>query len=232
MLRRIKLLSFADGGFFALMVGFGETLAITYLASMKMSGVQLGLLTTLPPALGAVFQALSPYLFRGLSTVRVTLLAVMIQIIGLLGVGFVLAQPQMHFLLMGLFLTLYWMGGMTGGSPWQEWLARLIPQKEHNRFFSARSAFMSLVMLTSYLIVGFFLNQRLNQDIVSTLVFVSVGFRILSMIALAMHPAPPESSVDLPNETALAEDALNLKNLSSRASSHTFSLAALCLLVF
>lgn len=227
MLQRIKFLSYLDCAFFALMVGFGETIAVTFLASLKLSGVMLGLLTTLPPAIGAISQALIPNLLRKVSAVRLMLWSVAIQLVGLVGIGTVLLESPFSVGWLGFYLTLYWIGGMTAGSPWQEWLARLIPTRLHNSFFSARSAFMSLVMLSSYLVVGYFLNNRLTQDVVSTLIFVSIGFRLISFAALLAHPSP---SVEK-EEVAVPELRLDSPHLTANSGAE-LSLFALCALAF
>lgn len=191
MLRRIKLLSFIDGGLFSLMVGLGETVAITFLAILKIPSVTLGLLSTLPPAFGAICQASLPFLFRNMPVHHLTLASVVVQILGLIGLGFAVLIEPFQTLLVGLCLTLYWIGGMTAGAPWQEWLARLIPAHEHNRFFAMRASFLAFVLLATYITVGLFMNNNLTTSWVAGCVFASAIFRTFSLVALFSHPQPP-----------------------------------------
>lgn len=183
-------MSFYEGAFNTLMIGFGETVALTYLSSLQISGATLGILATVPPAMGAVCQALLPIVFKRQSVVSMTLASVVLQIVGLVLLGVSFFAPVLNVWHVGIAFTAYWIGGMCCGAPWQEWISHLVDGSIQNRFFARRAAFVSLVLLLCYVIVGFVLNNRLDKTWVSISIFAAALFRFFSFIMLYRHPRP------------------------------------------
>lgn len=191
----ITRMSFVEGALSTLMVGFGETVALTYLSSLHMSGATLGILATVPPAIGAVCQAVMPFMFKRKSVVSITLAAVALQIVGLVLLGISFLAPTLNVWNVGIAFTAYWIGGMCGGAPWQEWISQLVDGSIQNRFFARRAAFLSLILLMCYFIVGFVLNNRLDKTWVSISIFAAVLCRILGFITLYRHPRPVQNGL-------------------------------------
>lgn len=189
----IKRLSTLEGASCAVMVCFSETLAITYLSKVTQSAFELGILTTLPAAFGAVVQMAVPALCAKACPSKLTKLSVCVQVLGLfaLGICFLSGTLTLPALLAGL--TLYWVGGMTAGAPWQEWISRLVPEAQHNSFFATRNALVSLVTLCAMLVSGVLFQGRLSTEWVGASLLAAAGVRIVSLVLLLNHPAPRRS---------------------------------------
>lgn len=186
----LKQLTYFEGSLCALMVSFGESSAYMFLAQAKISAMALGILSTLPLALGALAQAAVPRLFRFPSPVVLTLAAVCAQVAGLVIMGCALLPGTMHLPLMALGLCLYWGGGMSAAPPWQEWMSRLVASPQHNAFFAGRAGFVSLALLLSYLTVGWVLQGQLTEQRVAFLLFLAAVTRLCSLVLLLLHPRP------------------------------------------
>lgn len=186
----LRTLTYVEGSAWALMVNFGETACVIYFSKSQLSGLALGLLMTLPTAIGAVAQGLIPHFARGVSAVRLTLANVVLQMFGLIVMGLSLANDKMNLYAMFLGLCLYYIGGYTAGAPWQEWMSGMIPRSKHNQFFARRSGFVSLFMLIGYLSVGYFINDKVRPIDVIYMISIAFFFRVISLLFLYFHPRP------------------------------------------
>jgi MFS family permease len=184
---RFLIISCVDGCFYALMSCFSEALALVYLAQTGISSSLLGMFTTVPPAMGALFQIVMPYFFGRFSAVTLTLCSVLVQIAGLcVMTGAVFGDGNLAA--MGIGLCLYWMGGMGAGAPWQVWIASLLRPEEQNVFFAKRAIASNFVMLGAFLATGLFLRNYNIQKAIPTFFTVAVVCRCISLWSLVKHP--------------------------------------------
>ncbi len=217
----LRTLTYVEGSAWALMVNFGETACVIYFSKSQLSGLALGLLMTLPTAIGAVAQGLIPHFARGVSAVRLTLANVVLQMFGLIVMGLSLANDKMNLYVMFLGLCFYYIGGYTAGAPWQEWMSGMIPRSKHNQFFARRSGFVSLFMLIGYLSVGYFINDKVRPIDVIYMISIAFFFRVISLLFLYFHPRPvlqcleAENSIEKDTPYDNAENIHELENNSN-----------------
>lgn len=190
LVSKTKKLSLVDGAFWTGMVSFGEMLTMLYLAKVCTQRSLLAFLSTIPVAVGAVAQAIVPQVFSKVKARTLLLSSIGLQIFGILIIAISFTRDPFTTWILACGLTMYWVGGMTGGPPWQEMMAHLIPESEHNRYFSSRSAVLSIVNLGTNMIVGLMLHDRLDRRTVLTFVCVAFVLRLFSYLALWFHPKP------------------------------------------
>lgn len=192
----IVRLSYMDGLCFALMVCLSESMIVAYLSKIKLNQTTFGILTTLPPAIGAFIQIFSAYGCRKMTCSRVTFGSIIIQMLGLFVISMTMMMSSLDLKLIGLGLTLYWVGGMTAGPAWQSWIVQLLPEDKTTHFFARRTSIVNSVTLIFYLASGFILGNLLTQNLLAWLVLVALIFRLFSFLLLYSHPR-----MDLKNET-------------------------------
>jgi len=112
-IRTSLIYSMVDGAFSAAMIGFGETFLVAYGLLLKATTFQIGLLSSLPQALGSLLQVFSNWLIRGFaSRKRLVVSAALLQ--GLMYVPVVLVfffgQYRIWYLI--LLVGFYWAFGM------------------------------------------------------------------------------------------------------------------------
>jgi MFS family permease len=225
LVRRTKKLSLIDGAFWTAMVSFGEMLTMLYLAKVCTQSTLLAFLSTIPVAVGAFSQAIVPHAFSKVRARTLLLLSIGLQIVGIFTIAVSFSSEPFVAWILACGLIMYWVGGMTAGPPWQEMMAHLIPETEHNRYFSGRSAILSVVNLATNMIVGLMLHERLDRHTV--LVFVCAAFvlRLFSYLALWFHPVPN-------TEVKVQNRFVDAPNQSQSAHKTVIGLFGLCIFMF
>jgi MFS family permease len=212
LVRKTIFYSFTDVTFYTLMVAFGESMVMLYIARESPNSLNLAFLTSIPTAIGAVTQILAPRILFRNSPRRLLLASVFAQAIGVLILFCSLFYSRYSLTTMGIGLSIYWMGGMGAAAPWQQVLSELIPTAKQNRFFANRNGYASFVMLLCNLIIGLFLANRLERN--EVLLFLAVAFmaRLLSLFALWRHPVCPPAKETIPPSTVEATDEVTISN--------------------
>lgn len=218
----LKSLTYAEGAAGGLVGVVGEGPLMLLLASLGFQGTKFGLLVTLPIAFAALMQGLVPKLLKNACARSMTMGAVVVQIVGIgILMRGVLATEASFALLLAGFLV-YHTGGACAGSPWQLWVANLVPSPEQNGFFARRGAFLSLVFLAAHVLMGFILKVlEIVPSTVAGLLAVSLVLRIVSLALLWFHPTPSRNEEPKFREVP-----------SHESSPVTLSLGALCTLIF
>jgi MFS family permease len=229
LVRQTKKLSLIDGAFWTGMVSFGEMLTMLYLAKVCTQSSLLAFLSTIPVAVGAVAQAVVPQVFSAVKARTLLLSSIGLQILGILIIGISFAREPFTTWILACGLTLYWVGGMTAGPPWQEMMAHLIPESEHNKYFSGRSAVLSIVNLGTNMVVGLMLHDRLDRRTVLTFVCVAFVLRLFSYWALWLHPKP---TVENFSEFRINKSKLASTNVGNVARKSVIGLSGICLFMF
>ncbi len=176
-------------------IGFSEVLIIIWYSRQVKDAVALGLILTLPTAIGAVTQAFAT---RKKSFTRNPLklacLSITAQIIGLLTMAISLSNA--NELASGLIVgqCLYWIGSLTAASPTQEILAQTVPIQQHNRFFSRRAMLMTVITLVCNVVVAVLLDRGLNANVMMWFVSAAAGMRLFSLTLILVHSTPKEKA--------------------------------------
>lgn len=85
-----------------------------------------------------------------------------------------------------------------GDPPWFSWLADIIPQKQHGRFWGRRNAWIALANLLVVVPIGYAMD-RASGDWAMTGLMVVFGFGlILGMLDLFIHRTIPEPPMAMP----------------------------------
>jgi MFS family permease len=145
----------ADGVFFSVMVGAGETYVPAFALAIGLGEMTAGLLATVPMLLGACLQLVTPFAVRHLGSyrrwvvlcARLQALSFLPLIVGALGghvgVGWV-----------GVATVSYWAFGMSTGPAWNAWITSLVPTEMRARFFAHRNRFGQAALMGGLLAAG------------------------------------------------------------------------------
>ncbi|MEO5668577.1 MAG: MFS transporter [Bdellovibrionota bacterium] len=199
--RKLVKASYLEGAFYALMVGMAETYALYYAVKQGIALPQLAMLSTLPILMGSMSQWIVPQIVKETSLRRAKLAFYVVQIVGLFCLCRSVASVNYYPWLFAA-LSLYWIGGMTSGPFWVQWMVNEIPSKAFGAFLSKRNAFVALCTLAAYLATAGYLNEHTaSRDF---LVVFSVGtiariFSFASQIFLSRARIDwPERRTEMP----------------------------------
>ncbi len=172
--------SILDGAFYSSMVGFGESFFSAFAIFLKANNVQLGLLGSLPQAVGSLSQIYSHKIVSLFgSRKRVICTAVLLEALMYLPIAvvFFLGELKVYYLL--LFLCMYWLFETTALPAWSSWMGDIVDEKERGRYFGRRSQISGLVSFVSF-VAGGYLLQRFSGDETTQY----VGFAIIFLLAM------------------------------------------------
>ena len=174
-----------------LTIGFSEVLIIIWYSRQDSSAIKLGVMLTLPAAIGAITQAFATKnCTHQKSPQRLASLSIAGQVLGLAAMAFALTLTHYSDVFLFLGQCLYWMGGMTASSPTQEILAKTIPAPEHNRFFSRRAMIMTVVTLACNIISASLLDRGLTAAVLVQFMMIAAAARLVSLMMINGQPAP------------------------------------------
>lgn len=184
-IRKSLRYSVLDGAFAASMIGFGESFFVAFALFLKANNIQVGLLSSLPQALGSVLQLFSSRLMR-LFRSRKRLVAASALLQGLMylpiALVFFLGDLRVYHLI--FFACLYWVFGMMLGPAWNSWMGDLTDERERGAYFGRRSKITGFASFSSYLLAGYVL-QRFGDG--AALQYA--GFVVIFMLALGARIA-------------------------------------------
>jgi len=174
-----------------LTIGFSEVLIIIWYSKQSTSAVHLGVMLTLPAAIGAITQALATKNFtHQKNPQRLASFSIAGQILGLATMAFALTLTQFAGFLLFVGQSLYWMGGMTAISPTQDILSKHVPLDEHNRFFCRRAALITVVTLLCNFTTAEFLGSELTASLLVQFIMVAAAARLISLMVINGKSAP------------------------------------------
>ena len=153
--RRSLRYSIFDGGFAAAMIGFGESFFIPYALFLKATTLEVGLLSSLPQAIGSLLQFFSNALIRAAgSRKRLVVAAALIQGLMYMPVVFIFFAETFRVWHLILFTTLYWIFGMILGPAWNSWMGDLIVEDRRGAYFGRRSKITGAATFIAVLVAG------------------------------------------------------------------------------
>jgi MFS family permease len=197
-IRKSLRYSVIDGGFSAAMIGFGESFFVAYGLLMKASALQVGLLSSLPQALGSLLQFFSNRLIRAFgSRKRIVVAAALAQ--GVMYVPIALAfftgPSRVWYLL--LFACLYWVFGMILGPAWNSWMGDLVRENRRGSYFGKRSKITGAATFAAILSAGFVLRNFegsghwTQYNGFALIFFLALVCRMVSALFLSKKYDPP-----------------------------------------
>jgi MFS family permease len=210
-LQRALRLSVAEGCAWALMLGLAESYFIAIGIHLGAGAVFLGLLVSLPLALGALGPLGTLALLHQRPRrrrVAVSGVAVQVAILGTLALLLgqdLLALPQLI-----IAVCLYQVAGQAAGTAWASWYGDMVPAHTRGRWFTYRNRFIYLTTCVGLLGGGLIMHvlapggtsAEASPRAFSVLLGLAAIFRLVSCILLLLSPEPEFRGL-LPRRRAL-----------------------------
>ena len=156
--------SLFDGAFSAAMIGFGESFFVPFALFLKASSIQIGVLSSLPQALGSILQLFSARLIRFFgSRKRLVALAALLQGLMYIPVALVFFFGTFRVYHLILFTCLYWIFGLILSPAWNSWMGDLTSERQRGAYFGKRSKIIQTVTFAAFLSAGYIL-QKCSSD--------------------------------------------------------------------
>ncbi|QJR23195.1 hypothetical protein BREVNS_2445 [Brevinematales bacterium NS] len=192
--------SIIDGCFYTMMVGFGESFFGAYVVALKASHFVIGLVGSLPQAMGSLAQLLSIQmvrLFRSRKKMVTTLVFIQAFLYFPIMMGMMLPSP-LGIILIVLSITLYFTLGMVVVPAWIDWMGFLVPSPLRGRYYGLRNSITGFFSLFSFLAAGLFL-QLMDKNhllwwgygILFLLAFISRIFSFYFLLQVQEVNVPP-----------------------------------------
>ncbi|MBN2422535.1 MFS transporter [Candidatus Woesearchaeota archaeon] len=188
--------SILDGAFYSAMVGFGESFFSVFAVFLRASITQIGLLGSLPQALGSVSQLFSNKLIALFkSRKNMILIFAFFQALMYIPVMLVFFLGEMKVFHLIFFVCIYWILGSILSPAWSSWMGDLVDENRRGFYFGKRNKIAGFASFISFLIGGFIL-QKFNSGksyeyigfvIIFTLAFFS---RLVSVYFLSKKYEP------------------------------------------
>ncbi|MCX7881754.1 MAG: MFS transporter [Brevinematales bacterium] len=182
--------SILDGCFYTMMVGFGESFFGAYVVALKASHFVIGLVGSLPQAMGSLSQLLSIQIVRWFQSRKkmVTSLVLIQAFLYFPITAGMMLPPPYGMVLIVLSITLYFMLGMVVVPAWIDWMGFLVPSTLRGRYYGLRNSITGFFSLFSFLVAGFFLQMMDKSHLVwwgyGILFFLAFVSRIFSFYFL------------------------------------------------
>lgn len=138
--RRFLRISTVDALLYSVMVGCGEAYFAAFGLAIGLSGVQVGLLASIPLLIGAVFQLLTPRAVRALdSHKRWVIICTLLQAAAFIPLIVMAAMGRGSAPLVFLAAGIYWGANLATGPAWNTWIGTIVPRHVRSRYFATRS---------------------------------------------------------------------------------------------
>ncbi len=189
--------SILDGALYSAMVGLGESFLSVFAVFLKATSFQLGLIGSLPYALGSISEIYSNKLLKIFKTrKRMVAFFALLQGLMYIPIALVFFFGEMRVFHLILFTCIYFMFGMILSPAWNSWMGDLVKDNERGKYFGKRNEIAGLVAFFTFLIGGYVLQQYTNGDktqyIGFTILFgLALMFRIGSFAYLLKKYEPP-----------------------------------------
>lgn len=189
--------SVVDGAFSAAMIGFGESFFVAYALFMNATTLQVGLLSSLPPALGSLIQFFSNRLIRAFgSRKQIVVNAALFQGLMYVPVALVFFFGPGRIWHLVVFACIYWIFGMILSPAWNSWMGDLVSEDRRGAYFGRRSkvtgaANFSALLAGGYLLQLFGGSGRQTQHLGFALIFLlALCCRMVSALFLSKKFEP------------------------------------------
>jgi len=185
VLRRDLRAMTADGVFFSIMVGLGETYVPAFALALGHGPAASGLMGTLPLLAGACLQLVTPHgVVRLRSYRRWVVHCARLQALCLLPLAASALAGRGPLLWLLAVASAYWGFSMATGPAWNAWATRLVPVRLRARFFAHRSRSAQAALLLALLFSGALLEagrrRGLELEAFAALFALAAGARLIS----------------------------------------------------
>ncbi|MCX6706839.1 MAG: MFS transporter, partial [Candidatus Woesearchaeota archaeon] len=189
--------SIFDGSYYAAMVGFGESFFTAFAVFLKATNFQIGLIGSLPQALGAALQIFSNRLIHIFGS-RKRLVCTLALLQGLMYIPvmltFYFAKFSVFYLI--LFISLYMIFGSIINPAWSSWMGDLVDENKRGSYFGKRNKITGMVSFVTFVIAGFMLQNFSDGAMMqyagfAMLFVVAFVSRIFSFVYLFKQYEPP-----------------------------------------
>jgi MFS family permease len=161
-IKRSLNFSILDGFFYSIMLGFGESFFQAYSIFLKANNFQIGLLGSIPQAVGSFSQLFTLRLLRFFRS-RKSFVFRGVLLHGLMYIPIILVYYFNGFSvdLLIIFVVLYWIFTSVINPVWNSWMGDLVSENERGAYFGSRNKICGLATFFTMLAAGFLL-QRFN----------------------------------------------------------------------
>ncbi|MBN1411648.1 MAG: MFS transporter [Spirochaetales bacterium] len=172
--------SVLDGIFYSIMFGFGDSFFSPLGVFLNANNIELGFLSSLPPALGSLSQLLSNKLTSLFKSRKYFISSgVVLQALMYIPIAFTVFLGDFRVLLLIMFVSLYALFGSIFGPAWSSWMGDLVKEKERGSYFGNRNRICGLFTFGAFLLAGFLLQyfkDNLDREY--------MGFILIFLVAL------------------------------------------------
>ncbi|MBU0536005.1 MAG: MFS transporter [Nanoarchaeota archaeon] len=172
--------SIIDGAFYSAMVGFGESFFTAFAIFLQATNLQIGLIGSLPLALGSISQLYSNRLIKWFrSRRRFVYITALLEGLMYIPIALVFFFGEMRVFHLIVFVSIYWVFGMIASAAWNSWIGDLVKENERGRYFGIRNKIAGMTSFFAFLFGGYVL-QRFTDGIMTQY----IGFVIIFALAL------------------------------------------------
>lgn len=152
--------SILDGTFYSVMVGFGESFFSAFGVFMKATNAQLGLLGSLPQAIGSLSLLFSNKLLRLFkSRKKLVCTFALVEALLYIPIAFVFFFGTLRVLHLILFTCLYFICAMVINPAWSSWMGDLVNEEKRGSYFGRRNRIAGFASFISFMLGGYILQQ-------------------------------------------------------------------------
>lgn len=173
--------SVKEGMSHAVMVGAGETYLNPFGIFLKASSVQIGLLTTLPPLIGAIFQVVGVWLMERYKSRRIIIVCTAflqaLLWIPILFVPYVFGDGPPAVMALIVLAVIYYAIANVSVPIWNSLMGDLVPVNSRGSFFGYRNKQIGLISFISLVLAGQILAIYENRGI------VTFGYAVIFTVA-------------------------------------------------
>ena len=212
-----------DAMLFSIMIGAGESYMGAFGIYLQGSPVQIGILGTLPPLIGALFQLFGlTLLARGIQRRKIMVVGASLQGLAWLPIALLplFADYSSHAVLILIALAIIYHGsGNATGPAWNSLIGDLVPEDTRGSYFGFRNQQAGWVTLVSLVLAGVLLHEAKGAG------FEAEGFVILFIVAglARVGSAYWLSLYEDPGTKESPEDYFSLWDFLRRSGSSNFA---------
>lgn len=158
-------LSHLEGGLYALMMASIENFLFYYAVERGVSATELGLLATMPLALGAIGQYFLPALVTEKGLGPWVIWTMFLQVTGVIGITLHAFFP-LPFVFLLISTILFYLGGMSSSPLWIDWAQNLIPKRNFRYYVARRNSYtwaLILIFFVSFALLNKFFGLKLSS---------------------------------------------------------------------
>jgi MFS family permease len=180
--------SVLDGTFNAMKIGFGESFFQAFAALFKASDFQIGLIGSLPQALGSFFQLFSYKLIKGFrSRQRFVCFSVFLELLMYIPIALIFFFGSLKVIYLIIFICIYWVFSTIAGPAWNSWMGDLVSENNRGTYFGRRNKITGIASFVSLLIGGYILQMFSDGTSKPYIGFAIIFFLALISRAVSLH---------------------------------------------